>query len=60
MAEETIIKILDLPEGKDCVWYGDANVLALSSRLDQAGRDRVLDEFQVQWRRAHIRIVDVA
>lgn len=36
----TVIRTLDLPEGQDYALFPDANVVGLSSRLDDAGRER--------------------
>jgi hypothetical protein len=58
--EETVVRVLDLPDGQDWKWLGDANVVILSSRLDCAGRLRALDELQKHWRRAHLRLVETA
>lgn len=60
IGEDTVIRTVELPEGLDYVWYGDANVLAFSSRLDCAGRMRAVDELQKQWRRAHLKVVETA
>lgn len=60
MAEETIIKTMDLPEGDDWVLYPDLNVIVLASRLDCAGRVRAIDEIQREWRRRHLRLVESA
>lgn len=57
MAEETIVKVLDLAEGRDWRWYADANIVVLSSRLDEDGRRRALDELQGHWRRSCLRLV---
>jgi hypothetical protein len=40
--EETLIRTLDLPAGKDYVWFADCNVVALGRHLDVAGRERAL------------------
>lgn len=56
MAEEkTYVRILDLPEGRDWVWFSDANMIGLSRRLDAAGRERALVELQEHWRRNCLR-----
>lgn len=59
MNEDTIIKpVRDLPYGQDFVWYGDANVLGLSSRLTcPLDVQRAIDDALVFWRRNNIRIV---
>jgi hypothetical protein len=46
--EQTIVRILDLPEGTDYVVFQDANVVALASRLDEAGRRRALTDADVR------------
>lgn len=60
LGEATVFRILDLPDGIDYVWYGDANVVAFSSRLDCAGRMRAVEDLQKQWRRAHLKLVESA
>ena len=42
--EETVISMLDLPTGRQWVFLEDCNVLALSPRLDEAGRERAIAE----------------
>jgi hypothetical protein len=51
-AEETIIHILDLPEGTDYVWYPDANMVGLARRLDCEGRVQALADLSATWRRS--------
>lgn len=46
--EQTIVRTLDLPEGQDYVLYRDMNIVAVSSRLDEAGRERALTEAGVR------------
>lgn len=41
----------ELSRGQDYVWYQEFNIVALSSRLDAAGRERALDELLARWRR---------
>lgn len=55
MAEDTIIKTMDLPEGEDWALYPDLNVIVLASRLDCAGRVRAIEAILLQWRRQHLR-----
>jgi hypothetical protein len=55
--EATLIKTLDLPFGQEFVIYADANILALSPRLDREGRERALDEACREWRRETLRLV---
>jgi hypothetical protein len=43
-----IIRLMDLPEGLDVVVYRDINVVAVSSRLDEDTRNRVLIEAGVR------------
>jgi hypothetical protein len=40
----TIVRTRDLPRGEDYLVYGDAGVVVVSSRLDEAGRHRVLGD----------------
>lgn len=42
--DETIVYTMDLPVGQDFVVFTDCNVVGLSSRLDDAGRERALTE----------------
>lgn len=53
-SEETIIRTLDLPAGRDWVWFADVNCIGLSSRLDCEGRQRAVAELQEQWRLDHL------
>lgn len=46
--EQSIVRTLDLPDGQDYVLYRDMNVVAVSSRLDEAGRERALTEAGVR------------
>lgn len=57
MNEKTLIKTVSLPFGQDWALYSDANVVALSPRLDEAGRERALSEVADHWRRSCLRIV---
>lgn len=57
MTEKTIVRVLDLPEGQDWVWYPEANVVGVSSRLCAEEHARVLDELHAQWRRKWIKVV---
>lgn len=54
--EETVIHILDLPAGQDWVWFADGNIIGLSRRLDEAGREAALCDLQATWRRSLIRV----
>lgn len=58
--EKTVQMILDLPLGQDWAWLPDCNVVALSSRLDAAGRERALNDLQATWRRSFLRSVPAA
>lgn len=49
MSEQTVVKIADLPVGRDYVWHPDLNLVELSARLDCDGRRRALDELQREW-----------
>lgn len=60
MNEDTVVKTLSLPHGRLWEWYPDANVIALSPCLDEAGREAAISEIQEQWRRQWIRIVPPA
>lgn len=50
MNDRTIVRTVRLPAGKDFHWFNDLNLLALSDRLDAAGRRRAVDQLQAQWR----------
>lgn len=54
--EPTIIKVMDLPAGRDYYWHSDANVIVLASRLDQAGRLAALFDLFTEWRKTLIRV----
>jgi hypothetical protein len=43
-SEETIVRTLDLPEGQEYLVFADANVVGLSSRLDEDRRREVLHD----------------
>lgn len=47
--EDVVVRVLDLPEGKDVVVFPDANAVGVSRRLDAAGRKRALIEAGVWW-----------
>lgn len=53
--EKTVVHTLDLPEGTDWVWFSDANMVGLSRRLDEEGRQRALRELCAKWRSSFIR-----
>ena len=55
--EETIIKVMPLPAGREWVWFGDLNCVALSDRLDEAGRMVALMDLQAQWRRTMLHVI---
>lgn len=55
--EETVVVTIDLPEGKDYEWFAEANVVGLSRRLDEAGRQQALCQMFQEWRRSHLRVV---
>jgi hypothetical protein len=55
--EETVQMVLDLPPGQDWRWMPDCNIVVLSSRLDEAGRQRALCDLQATWRRTLLRAV---
>lgn len=60
MPQETLVVTFELPFGRDWFWYADLNIVALSPRLDAAGRERALAELQEHWRTNCLRIVDGA
>lgn len=41
---------MPLPHGRDWLYYPDINLLALAPHLDEAGRERCVDEMQAEWR----------
>lgn len=55
--ERTVVVTIPLAEGRDWAWLGDCNVLALSDRLDEAGRQRALVQVGVAWRRSFLHVV---
>lgn len=57
MVEQTVVQVLDLPEGTDWVWFGDANIVGVARRLCPEGRDQALSDLQAEWRRSMIRVV---
>lgn len=46
------IVIMDLPFEQDALWFQEFNIVAVSPRLDAAGRERALDRLQEEWRSA--------
>lgn len=55
MAEKTLIKTMDLPrDHRGWILYADANMIVLASWLDEAGRQRALDDLQARWRRSYM------
>lgn len=52
MIAEPKIVTMPLPHGRDWLWYADLNIVALAPHLDDAGRDRAIDELQAEWRAA--------
>ena len=46
--EDTVVRVLDLPDGQDFVVFRDINVVAISSRLDEDGRIRALSSAGVR------------
>lgn len=58
MNEDTLIKTMPLPHGRDWEWYADANVVVLAPHLCPEERERALSELQAQWRRSGIRLVE--
>lgn len=57
MTEKTVVKTIELPDGRDWLWYADANVVALAPHLDDEGRERALSEVQAFWRRSCLHLV---
>jgi hypothetical protein len=55
--EETLIKTMELPNGQTWAWYADANIVALSPELDEAGREAAISAVQDHWRRSCLRVV---
>lgn len=55
--EHTVVVIITLPPGRDWAWLGDCNVLALSDRLNEAGRQAALVEVGAAWRRSFLYVV---
>lgn len=55
--EDTVVMVLDLPDGTDWEWLPDCNILALSSRLCAVERERAIDDLQATWRRSMLRLV---
>jgi hypothetical protein len=55
--EETLVKTMELPDGRDWEWYGDLNVVVLAPHLCPARREVALNEVQAHWRRSCIRIL---
>jgi hypothetical protein len=43
---------MELPHGRDWLWFEEFNIIAFSPRLDAAGRERALDECQAEWRQS--------
>ena len=41
--DETAVRVMDLPDGRDFVVFEDIRVVAISSRLDEDGRIRALN-----------------
>lgn len=60
MGERTIIRTMNLPDNQDYAWYPDLNVVALSSRLDAAGRQAAIDELHRSWKHQHLTAVQSA
>ena len=57
MNEDTLIKTMQLPNGRLWEWFADANLVVLSPCLDQDGREAAISELQAQWRRTGIRVI---
>lgn len=60
MTEETVFRVLNLPGGRDYIWYPDLNVVALRRGMNCEQKMLALDEFQSHWRREHLRLVGSA
>jgi hypothetical protein len=55
--EQTVQMILDLPPGQDWRWLPDCNMIVLSSRLDEDGRQRAREDLYATWRRTLLKAV---
>lgn len=60
MGEQTQFRLVDLPEGTDCVFYADVNVVGLARRLSPAERIRAVEDLVARWRRDHLRLIPAA
>lgn len=56
MTEKTIVKVIPGLE-QDWIWYGDANVVAISDRICPEEHPRIIDEVQSRWRRRWLQVV---
>lgn len=56
-SEKTVVKVLPLPPGTPWRWYPDANVIAVSDQLDEAGVEAAICELQAKWRRTMVQVM---
>ena len=57
MNEDTLIKTMPLPQGRDWEWFADANIVVLAPHLCPAQREQALTEVQAHWRRSCLRVL---
>ena len=55
--EQTIVRVMDLPEGQETVWFPDCNMVGVARRLCEEERDRAIQELTVRWRRSMLRVI---
>lgn len=48
--EAPTVVVMPLPHGRDYLFYPDLHVLAFAPHLNEAGRERALDELYANWR----------
>jgi hypothetical protein len=60
MIEQTVFRTMELPQGQDYLPFPELNVVVLSDRLNCEGRRRAIEEYQAQWRRRHMHLVESA
>ena len=56
-AEETVFRVMCLPDGRDWMHFADLNMVGLSDRLDLDGRIAAVVELQKQWKREHLALI---
>jgi hypothetical protein len=57
MTEKTVVRTMELPNGRDWLWFADLNVVGLAPHLDAAGVERAYAEMTAWWRRSCLRLV---